>query len=126
MSVSFTNARILILLRSAIWRIVVPPLAAVEAEVITVPTETGRRMIVPFVGAVTVASSNWSFAVERFVRALMTAASAFAKASVDASLPVAGMILCWYRGADRLRCASATALATVDEARSAAAWVYAF
>src|SRR5450759_767733 len=124
MSVSFTNARILILLRSAIARIVVPPLAAVEADVITVPTETGRRMIVPFVGAVTVASSNWSFAVERFVRALMTAASAFAKASVAASISVAVMIFCWDKSADRLRGASATALATVDEARSAAVWSY--
>src|ERR1700674_5114395 len=117
MSVSFTNARILILLRSAIWRIVVPPLAAVEAEVITVPTETGRRMIVPFVGAVIVASSNWSFAVERFVRALMTAASAFEKATVAASISVAVMIFSLYSSADRSRCASA---------RSAAAWVYAF
>ncbi len=121
MSVSFTNARIRTLLKSAMSRIVVPPLAAVEADVITVPTDTGRRMTVPFVGAVIVASSNWSFAVERFVRALMTAASALEKATVAASISVAVMIFCWYSSADRLRCDSATALATVAEARSAAA-----
>jgi len=70
MSVSFTNARILTLVRSAILRMVVPPLADVVAEVITVPTDTGRSMIVPLVGAVTVASSNRTFAIERFVLAL--------------------------------------------------------
>ena len=94
MSVSFTNARILTLVRSAILRMVVPPLAEVVADVITVPTDTGRSMIVPFVGAVTVASSNRTFAIERFVRALTKEASAFAKATVAASISVAVMIFC--------------------------------
>jgi hypothetical protein len=48
---------------------VVPPLAEVVAEVMTVPSETGRAMMVPFVGARTVASCSLTRAMERFVRA---------------------------------------------------------
>jgi len=79
-------ARILTFDKSAIRRIVVPPLAEDVAEVITMPSDTGFSIMVPFVGAVTVASASLSFAIERFVRALIRAASALANASVAASI----------------------------------------
>ena len=69
MSVSFTIARILTLVRSAIWRIVVPPLAPDVADVMTIPSETGFWIIVPAIGARTVASSRRCFARSRLVRA---------------------------------------------------------
>ena len=78
MSVSLTNARILTFVRSAILRIVVPPLADDVADVITMPTDTGFSMMVPFVGARTVASSRRTLAIERLVRALISDASALA------------------------------------------------
>ncbi len=94
MSVSFTNARILTFERSAIRKIVVPPLADEVAEVITIPSDTGFSMMVPLVGARTVASSSLTFAIERLVLALINAASALANASVAASISCAVMIFC--------------------------------
>ena len=94
MSVSLTNALILTLERSAIFRIVVPPLADDVADVITIPSDTGFSITVPLVGARTVASSSRTFAIERFVRALISAVLAFAYASCAVSISCAVMIFC--------------------------------
>ena len=90
------------------------------------PTDTGFSITVPFVGARTVASSSLTLAIERFVRALISAELAFAKSSVAASISCAVMIFSLYSSAERLRCASAVALCTVAELTSAAAWSYWF
>ena len=77
-SVSATMARSRTLLKSAILRSVVPPLADDVAEEMTWPLETGCSRTVPEIGARTVASSRRCRASSRSVWAFTSCASALA------------------------------------------------
>ena len=127
MSVSFTSTRICTRDKSAILSSVVPPLAELPvADAITMPSDTGRSIIVPESGATTRASSKRCFARSRLVLARTMPACACVSCKVADSYSLLVIIRVLNSSSERFLLASATSSCALADRTSASDWSTAF